>query len=146
MAATLTRVRPFYPLQTSKKLFSKESWAKSALNDYYDQKQALSRFSIGAVLLTDPVLTIVKRELKHVSPDVKIDIDQIRDVLKQEVLKREVVEDDKAKEAQKKIAKAANKAMKNKAEKNPVEENAPAASAPSVISPAITPLSVSPPG
>jgi len=47
---------------------TKESWAKSALSDYYDQKQALSRFSIGAVLLTEPVLTIVKRELKRISP------------------------------------------------------------------------------
>jgi len=113
-------------------LFAKESWAKSALNDYYDQKQALSRFSIGAVLLTEPVLTVVKRELKHMSPDVRIDVDQIRQVLEQEVIKREVVECDKAKEAAKKIAKAANKALKNKTEKDSAEN-------PQIQTPAPTP-------
>ena len=104
-------------------LFTKESWAKSALSEYYDQKQALSRFSIGAVLLTDPVLTIVKRELKRLSPDVRIDTDQIRTVLEQEVLRREIVECDKADEARKRIARAASKALRNKAEKSSVDEN-----------------------
>ncbi|HEY1719004.1 MAG TPA: restriction endonuclease subunit R [Verrucomicrobiae bacterium] len=104
-------------------LFTRESWAKSALNDFYEQKQALSRFSIGAVLLTDPVLTIVKRELKRISPDVKIDTDQIRFVLEQEVLKREVVECEKADEARKRIARVANKALRNKTEKNSADEN-----------------------
>src|SRR5581483_4831477 len=97
-------------------LFTKESWAKSALSDYYDQKQALSRFSIGAVLLSEPILTMVKRELKRVSPDVKIDIEQIQAVLEQEVLKRDVVEGDKVNEARKRIARAASKAAR-KAEK-----------------------------
>jgi hypothetical protein len=105
-------------------LFTKESWVKSALNDFYDQKQALSRFSIGAVILTEPVLTIVKRELKRVSPDVKIDIEQIRTVLEQEVLKREVVECEKADEARKRIARAANKALRSKAEKSSTNEDA----------------------
>lgn len=98
-------------------LYTKESWSKSALNDFYDKKQALSRFSIGAVLLTEPVLAIVKRELKRISPDVKIDTNQIRSVLEQEVLKREVVQCDKADEARKRIARAASKALRNKAEK-----------------------------
>lgn len=98
-------------------LYTKESWSKSALNDFYDKKQALSRFSIGAVLLTEPVLVIVKRELKRISPDVKIDTNQIRSVLEQEVLKREVVQCDKADEARKRIARAASKALRNKAGK-----------------------------
>ena len=99
-------------------LFTKESWAKSALGDYYDQKQALSRFSVSAVLLTKPVLSVIRRELRLISPDVKIGTDQIRSVLEQEVLKREVLEGDKADEARKRIAKA----LKNKAEKEPDDE------------------------
>jgi hypothetical protein len=124
-------------------LFTKESWGKSALNDFYDQKQALSRFSIGAVLLTEPILTMVKRELKRVSPDVKIDIEQIRVVLEQEVLKREVVEGDKANEASKRIARAASKALRNKAEKTNEDDSVQKQA--SVISSAITPDSTSPP-
>ena len=124
-------------------LISKESWAKSALNDYYDQRQALSRFSIGAVLLTEPVLGVIKRELKRISPDVKIDIDQIREVLEQEVIKREVVECEKAKEAAKKIARAANKAMKNKTDKDLIE-NTVTPTPPPAISPNAMPMSISP--
>jgi hypothetical protein len=75
------------------------------------------------VLLTEPVLTIVKRELKRISPDVKIDTDQIRSVLEQEVLKREVVECEKADEARKRIARAANKALRSKSEKSSDNED-----------------------
>jgi len=37
-------------------LWCKEGWQKSMLTDYHTQKQALSRFFVGAMLLTDPVL------------------------------------------------------------------------------------------
>lgn len=105
-------------------LYTKESWSKSALSDFYEKKQALSRFSIGAVLLTEPILTVLKRELKRISPDIKIDADQIRSVLEQEVLKREVVECDKADEARKRIARAASKSLRSKSEKSSSNENA----------------------
>jgi hypothetical protein len=108
--------------------------------------RALSRFSIGAVLLTDPVLTIVKRELKRISPDVKIDTDQIRFVLEQEVLKREVVECEKADEARKRIARAANKAMRSKTEKSSADENISVPKPESeVCPPSAVPISISPP-
>jgi predicted type IV restriction endonuclease len=37
-------------------LLCKEGWIKSALGDYHTQRQALSRFFIGAMLQTDSVL------------------------------------------------------------------------------------------
>ena len=95
-------------------LWCKEGWQRSALGDFHTQKQALSRFFLGATVLSDPVLEVVRRELRRVSPDVRIDIEQIRTVLVNEVLKREVMEDPKADEARKKIARAANKALRAK--------------------------------
>lgn len=41
-------------------LICKEGWAKSVLGDYHTQKQALSRFFIGAMLLTDSVVEVVR--------------------------------------------------------------------------------------
>lgn len=93
-------------------LWCKEGWQRSVLGDFHTQKQALSRFFIGAMILTPPVLDVIKRELRRVSPDVKIEADQIRSVLAAEVIKREVMEGDKADEARKKITKVANKAIK----------------------------------
>jgi predicted type IV restriction endonuclease len=88
-------------------LLTKEGWMKSAIGEYYSQKQALSRFSVAAMVLSDSVVAVVRRELKRLSPDVKIETEKIRDVLQNEVLKREVVEGDKAEEAHRKIARIA---------------------------------------
>ncbi len=51
------------------------------------------------------------------SPDVKINNDQIQQVLQQEVLKREVVEGEKADEARKKISRAVNRQLRARTEK-----------------------------
>jgi hypothetical protein len=93
-------------------LWCKEGWQRSVLGDFHTQKQALSRFFIGAMLLTPPVLDVIRRELRRVSPDVKIETDQIRTVLAAEVIKRDVMEGEKADEARKKIAKVANNALR----------------------------------
>lgn len=100
-------------------LWCKEAWgASSALDEFEARKQALSRFLIGAVILSDPVLEVIRRELRRVSQlskasaDVKIDIEQIEKVLTDEVIKREVLEGVKADEAARKVAKAVGKLLK----------------------------------
>ena len=102
-------------------LWCKEGWQKSALGEFHTQKQALSRFFLGAMVLTDPVLDVVRRELRRVSPDVRIDSDQIRTVLINEVLKREVVEGEKADEAKRKIARSAGTSLRTLATKEKVD-------------------------
>lgn len=93
-------------------LWCKEGWQRSVLGEYHTQRQALSRFFVGALLQTDTVLDVIRRELRRVSPDVRIDTAQIKDVLVNEVIKRDVLEGDKADEARKKIARAANIALR----------------------------------
>jgi Type I restriction enzyme R protein N terminus (HSDR_N) len=93
-------------------LWCKEGWQRSVLGEYHTQKQALSRFFIGAMLQTEPVLDVIRRELRRLSPDVRIDVEQIKTVLMNEVIKREVLEGDKADDARKKVAKAASKALR----------------------------------
>ncbi|MFA6310823.1 MAG: restriction endonuclease subunit R [Sterolibacterium sp.] len=114
-------------------LWCKEGWQRSVLGEYHTQRQALSRFFIGAMLQTDPVLEVLRRELRRVSPDVRIDIDQIKSVLTTEVIKREVIEGEKAEEARKKIARAASKALRAttaKGGKEPGVVNSPAPETP----------------
>lgn len=100
-------------------LFCKEGWQRSLLGEYHTQRQALSRFFVGAMLQTDPVVDVIRRELRRVSPDVRIDPDQIKDVLLNEVIKREVLEGDKADEAKRRVAKAANTALRTSPRKDP---------------------------
>jgi hypothetical protein len=73
-------------------LTCKEGWAKSVLDDFHVQKQALSRFFIGALLLSDSVVDVLRRELRKLAPDAKPTSEEIRAVLNAEVVKRDVVE------------------------------------------------------
>lgn len=101
-------------------LVSKEGWLKSTLYEFHSQKQALSRFFLGAMIMSDTVVDVIRRELRKISPDIKITSEQIRNVVYQEVLKREVVDGEKADEAKKKINKALNKYAKSKISKKDV--------------------------
>lgn len=90
-------------------LLTRESMVKSGLHAFHDRLQATSRFYLGAVLLSEPVLDTVRRELRRLS-DVKIELDELREALRQDVIKREVLEGDKADAAAKKVTRFAGEA------------------------------------
>ncbi|HEV2913263.1 MAG TPA: hypothetical protein VGX92_08105 [Pyrinomonadaceae bacterium] len=96
---------------------TREGWVKSALGEFHTRQQALSRFFMGALVISNPVLEVIRRELRRISPDVRIDLEQIKSVLVNDVLKREVVESEKAEEARKKINRAAGKLLRARAAK-----------------------------
>jgi hypothetical protein len=102
-------------------LIAKEGWQKANIGEYHTQRQALSRFSLGALLLSDGILDMLRRELRRMSPGVRIDSEQIREVLSQEVIKREVLEGEKAEEARRHMNKMAARALRarSKAEAAP---------------------------
>jgi len=104
-------------------LLCKEGWIKSVLGEFHTQKQALSRFFLGALLMSDPVLQLLRRELRRLSPDVRVETDEILSVLTAEVIKRDVTEGDQAKDAAKKIAKVAAKTLKTKQSKDIIDTN-----------------------
>lgn len=102
-------------------LLTRESMLKSGLYAYHDHLQATNKFYLAAVVLSDPVLDTVRRELRRVS-DAKIELAELRDALKQEVIKREVIEGDKADGARKKVTKAAGKMLRIRKGKDEAEE------------------------
>jgi hypothetical protein len=93
-------------------LLTRESLAKSGLDAYHDHRQATSRFFLGALLLSDPILEVLRRELRRLSPDIKVQIEELREALTAEVLKREVFEGEKADDARKKVSRAAGKMLR----------------------------------
>lgn len=110
-------------------LWCKEGWTKSALGEYHAQRQALSRYVMGALITGEAMIDSLRRELRKLSPNVRVDADEVLRVLEAEVLKRDVVEGDKAVDARKRIAKAAASAArataKAKEEKRATAETAP---------------------
>jgi hypothetical protein len=129
---------------------TKEGWMKSALNDYYEQRQALSKYSIAAILSTDSVLSVIRRNLKLISPDARINAEQIRSVLERDVIDSAFLTDEKEKgkldEARKKISKALKKA-----EKGTIDESSPVPVQPvqnpptEICPPSVTAIPVPPP-
>jgi predicted type IV restriction endonuclease len=91
---------------------TREGWAKSAIDEFHTQRQALGRFTLAGIVLSQPVLDAIRREVRRLAPDVRIDTDQVRDALMLDVLKREVIEGDKAEEASRKIARAASRTLR----------------------------------
>ncbi len=90
-------------------LLCKEGLSKAAIEHFHEHVQAVNRFAIAATILNDPVLDVVRREMRRTSPKVKVEKEEIKNILLSEVLKRDVVEGESAKEAAKRIKKAASK-------------------------------------
>lgn len=107
-------------------LLTREGQGKSLLDEYSEQKMALSRYSVSAVVLSEPVLAVIRRELKRMSPDVRIETEEIAQVLSNEVIKRELLDGDKATEARRRLSKAADKPLR-RLEKDPTEPHSAAA-------------------
>ena len=84
-------------------LISKEGLAKNAREEFYEKVQSVNRFIIGSLILSEPTLSVLRRELRKFSDGVKIDIDEIKTMVRSEVLKRELVEGEESEAAQAKV-------------------------------------------
>jgi predicted type IV restriction endonuclease len=94
-------------------ILCKEGWQKDAISDFYGQSQMLSRFSLGAAILSEPVLESIRRELRKAYEDAPLfQIEDIHRIISAEVLKREVLEGPQAQDAIKKLAKLSRERKK----------------------------------
>jgi hypothetical protein len=93
-------------------VLAKEGWRNQRLDEYAAERQARSRYSIAGVLLTVPVLDVIRRELRRIAPGIRIETDEVKKVLEEEVLKRELLEGEHANAARKRIAKASGRALR----------------------------------
>ena len=95
-------------------LLSKEGVQRSGLDAYNDQLKVRNKFNLAALILSDPILHTIRRELKRISPDVRISVEELKAALGHEVIKRDAIEGDKAVEAQRLVSRAASKALRRR--------------------------------
>lgn len=86
-------------------LLAKEGLGKSAREDFYEKVQSVNRYVIGNLILAEPVLCVLRRELKKLADGVKIEMEEIQKIVRSEVLKREIVEGEQAEVAQTRVNK-----------------------------------------
>lgn len=90
-------------------LLCKEGVKKSAIEEFHDFVQSVNKFTVGAILMSEPVLTVIRRELRRLTPGIKVSTEEIEEILRQEVLKREIQDSDDATNASKRVKKVQNK-------------------------------------
>ncbi|HEX6589241.1 MAG TPA: hypothetical protein VF039_09470 [Longimicrobiales bacterium] len=94
-------------------LLSKEGMTKAAITRFHAEKQALSKFNVAAVLRSEAVLSLVRRELKRAFPDLSPSLDDVRLLVENEVLKRDVLDGEKATQAAKLMRRATGRALRS---------------------------------
>lgn len=94
-------------------LLCKEGIARAAIEAFHNHVQNVNRFIIGAIILSKPVLSLIRRELRRISSSTKVKEEEIEQIISTEVLKRDIVEGESAEKA----LKRAKKALKQKTRK-----------------------------
>lgn len=90
-------------------LFAKEGLTIDAMDAFHQQAQLFNKFTVAAILRSEPVVAVARRELRRLFPDLKVAPETLLALIENEVVKRETIEGEKAKEAASRIRKAAAK-------------------------------------
>lgn len=77
---------------------------------------------MGNIIVSEGFLNYVKKELKKIFPDIKVELEEIKEALLQNVIKREILEGDDAINAKKIIHKSEKKKVR-KLNSNPESTN-----------------------
>lgn len=103
-------------------LLCKRGISNDLIDEFYEYRQSVNRYVIGALIQTEAVASTIRRELRKIKPGIKVTTDEIQELVTHEVLKRDLVESDVAKEAIKNIQKMMKKNSKAKSKSVPVRD------------------------
>lgn len=101
---------------------SREGFSKGTMAELLLHKQVTSKFTVAAVLQTDFVLEVLRREIRRMSSGVKVEVDYLRSLLRDEVLKRDLVDSDEAQAATQNIKRLQRAATRKKTASREAEE------------------------
>ena len=82
---------------------SKEVFTPDSMSQMFKAKQAMSKYSIAQLMLSDPVVAMVRRELRKLADGLNPDLNDVRSIIEEQVIKRELIEADEAKTAAKAV-------------------------------------------
>ena len=115
---------------------SKEGFSKGSMGDLLQQKQGTSKFALASVLLSDPMVEALRRELRRLF-GLRVDEKALRTTLSEQVIKRDLMDGEDAQAAQadlKRLMRAHAREKSKRAAENGgpqgVKEAEPAAASP----------------
>ena len=98
-------------------LLCRQGIKRQVIEEFHERSQLVNRFTIAALTKTDPILTILRRELRRLGPGLKVEKEEIQELLESGVLKRDVSQGEDAEQAAKLVKKAAAKRIRKKKKK-----------------------------
>jgi len=102
----------------------KEGLAKDAREEFHEKILTINRFILGALILSDDIISSIRRELRKLSGGIIATQEELLQVLSNEVIKREILEGDDAIKAQARVRKFYGKlARRSKDVSQPGAEN-----------------------
>ena len=104
-------------------LLCKEGIAKSAMEKFHIHVQSVNKFVIGAIALSEPVISVIRRELRKVAPMTKVTKEEIEKIMSLEVLKRDVVEGESSEEAKRRLKKVLKKHARKQGKKKETKQD-----------------------
>ena len=95
-------------------ILTKEGLAKNEREEYYEKIQTVNRYIVGNIILQEPVIKSIRRELRKFAEGLRVEDSELVSIIKDEVIKRELQDSDKGKEAELKLKKYYKKLSRKK--------------------------------
>jgi hypothetical protein len=96
-------------------MLSREGLISEAMNLFHQHAAILNPYTVTQVILQEPVLSVIRREIRRIFPDIKVSQEELHTMMRSSILKREVIEGEKAADAASRLKKAAIKLAKKAA-------------------------------
>ena len=83
-----------------------EAFQKSttgALEELHTQKQIFNRYIIGHLMLTEHAVDSIRKIIRKYFPEIKVDNEELIDLITNEIFKREIIEGEQAEDARKRV-------------------------------------------
>lgn len=110
-------------------MLSREGAKKRAIKQYHAQMRAISRYSLAAVMISEPVLNVIRRELRRAAPGIRIEAGDVEDAITHEVVKRDVMDSPEVQDAIKRIQKIQKARSRKLRDRRGVETTPPESTA-----------------
>lgn len=90
-------------------LLCKEGMTSEALNTYHQVAQLFNKHTVSVFLQSEVVLSALRREMRRIFPELKIETSGLADLLINEIIKRDAIDGEKYKEAEARVKKILKK-------------------------------------
>lgn len=95
-------------------MLTKEAISKSVIEAYHEHSKLINKFSIAAILLTDEVAGLIRKTLRTMSKQTKVDLETIKDIIADQVIKRDLMDSEEMKNSLAKFKRQLRRQSANK--------------------------------